>query len=79
MEIFTLQKEFFQDIPRREGYVLQSENSYGNAIRNAKDTTYVFDGDMLERVKYSAFVDDVSDAYDINYGYGETRLQYECL
>jgi Zn ribbon nucleic-acid-binding protein len=78
-ELLKIQNELFKDIPRREWYRINCGNSYGNAIRNAKDATYVFDGDMLERVKYSAFVDDVSDSYDVNYGYGETRLQYESL
>ncbi len=66
-KLLSLKSEYFMKTPRKESHILSSENALGNALRNAKNVTYVFDGDQLENVKYSAFVDDVSDTYDINY------------
>lgn len=65
--LLTLKSQYLELAPRKESHILSSENALGNALRNAKNVAYVYDGDKLENVKYSAFVDDVSDAYDINY------------
>jgi hypothetical protein len=75
-EIF---RSFSLTIPKRSENTINTENSYGNSIRNARNVVNVFDGDQLDNVRYSAFVDDVHDTYDINYGYGETHLQYDSL
>ena len=72
-------RKFIDGIPKKTSNILNSERIYGNNVKNSHQSKYVFDGDELDSVDYSAFVDYVKDAMDINYGYGNTQLQYESL
>ena len=68
---------FLESHPRKSKNFINTTDSFGDNIQNAKNVKYVFDGDILENVSYSYFVDDVTDSMDINYGYGNTILQYD--
>ncbi len=70
---------FLINHPRKSTNFINTTDSFGDNIQNAKNVKYVFDGDILENVSYSYFVDDVTDCMDINYGYGNTILQYDSL
>jgi hypothetical protein len=65
--------------PRKSQHHINTINSIGENLQNAKNVKYTFDGDMLENISYSWFVDDVTDCMDINYWYGNTVLQYDSL
>jgi hypothetical protein len=64
---------------RKYANIQNSIEVQGDNIQNAKNVKFVFDGDILENVAYSAFVDDVKDSVDLNYGNANTILQYETL
>lgn len=70
---------FLRDQVRKWRNLIHVENGYWDNVQNAKNIKHVFDWDILENVSYSGFVDDVTHCMDIDYGYGNTVLQYECL
>ncbi len=70
---------FITNEPRKQGHIIQVENTLGDNIQNAKDGKYVFDGDMIENVSYSYFIDYIKDSMDVNYGNINNVLQYESL
>lgn len=54
--------------PHRASNFLNVEKSFGENLQNTKHAKVVFDGDNLENIAYSYFVDDVKDCMDVNYG-----------
>lgn len=71
--------QFITHEPRKYAHLIQTENTLGDNIQHAKDGKYVFDGDMIENVSYSYFIDYIKDSMDINYGNINNALQYESL
>ncbi|MBU0648358.1 hypothetical protein KJ855_04230, partial [Patescibacteria group bacterium] len=61
----------------RFAHLIGTENVTGDNIENAKNCQAVFDGNNLENVSYSMFVNDTKDTQDINYGCDEVALNYE--
>ncbi len=71
--------EFLLSEPHKSNNFINGELCFGGNLQNAKNAKYVFDGDSLENIAYSYFVDDVKDSMDVNYGQWNTILQYESL
>ncbi len=78
-QIFEEYALFLTSQPHKWYNHIQVENWTWDNVQSAKNIKNVFDGDILENVAYSAFVDDVTECMDIDYWYGNTVLQYECL
>lgn len=76
------QKEFQNFIapqPQKLSHIISSEMILGENIQNAKNGKYIFDGDDIENVAYSYFIDHIKDSMDVNYGNINNKLQYEAL
>lgn len=58
---------FLGSQPRKSNNHTKTVTCFGENLQNAKESKYVFDGDILENVSYSYFVDDVKDSMDVNY------------
>ena len=77
-----IRQEFFNFLlstPHRSANIFNTMWWLGDNIQNAKEIKYVFDGDQIENVAYSWFVDDTYDSMDLDYGNINTRLNYESL
>ncbi len=70
---------FLLSEPRKSKNHINVFHGTGENLQNAKEVKYVFEGDLLENVSYSYFVDDVKDSMDVNYGYANTVLNFESM
>lgn len=61
-------QEFLMSQPHRANNFLNTELCFGENLQNTRNAKVVFDGDNLQNVAYSYFVDDVKDTMDVNYG-----------